>query len=247
MTITVFLKTGEGKIICDDSLLIDNQVIDSDEVIVFSDMHPLCIAVADGVGGNAGGHDASMFILQHIAQSISSLEDGTQIQKFLIETNRELIEFASKFADKANMATTLTGIFEINNCMYVAHVGNTRLYTLQGNYLKQITADHTTYQWLMMHGNYQEADSCNKSEIISCFGGGSADLLKMLTVTQPFEEYEPAVLVLTSDGIHDHIDIDSFEEILSENIPMRERLEKAWRLAKEKGSADDCSIIVMEK
>ena len=61
------------------------------------------------------------------------------------------------------------------------------------------------------------------------------------------EEYEPTIIVLTSDGIHDYVDIDSFEEILTETIPMQERLEKIWRLAKENGSADDCSIIVMEK
>lgn len=247
MTITVLLKTGEGKNICDDSLLIDEQIIDTDEITVLSSTQPMCIALADGVGGNAGGHDASTFLLHRIAEGISLLEDGKQLNNLLSDINRDLIKFASESADKANMATTFTGVFEMKDGIYVAHVGNTRLYVLQGNYLKQITSDHTTYQWLMMHGNYQEADSCNKSEIISCFGGGSTGLLKMLNVIQPFEEYEPTIIVLTSDGIHDYVDIDSFEEILTETIPMQERLEKIWRLAKENGSADDCSIIVMEK
>lgn len=247
MVITLLLKTGEGKEICDDSILINDQIFSSDKLVACREYRPMYIAIADGVGGNAGGHDASDFLLRYIKRNKELIYNREEILNFLYTANKELIAFASKTPDKTSMATTFTGIFLLNDHIYVAHVGNTRLYVFQGNYLKQITVDHTTYKWLMMHGNYQEAEECNKSEIISCFGGGSNDLLRLLTVESPFEDYKPEAFVLTSDGIHDYVDIDTFEQIFAEDTTMEARLEKLWKTAKERGSTDDCSIIVIEK
>lgn len=247
MVITVLLKTGEDKSVCEDSLLVGDHIIRSDGVRSFMDDQPSCIAVADGVGGNAGGADASQFLLEYIARNLNTVNDGNHMQKFLREANEQLLKFGSITVDKADMATTFSGIFWIKNHMYISHVGNTRIYTKQGDYLKQITTDHTTYQWLMMHSDVQKAEDCDKSEIISCFGGGSSDLLKMLTVSQTFEGYEPSAIILTSDGIHDYIDIDTFEEILSEDDLIEKKLEKVWEKARSNGSIDDCSIIVVEK
>ena len=53
------------------------------------------------------------------------------------------------------------------------HCGNSRIYSLQGNFLKQVTEDQTTYQWLMATGNIEAAEHCNKSEIRGAFGGGA--------------------------------------------------------------------------
>lgn len=98
----------------------------------------------------------------------------------------------------------------------------------------------------MMQGNYEVADNCNKSEIISCFGGGDESLLKMLSIETISSETIPHILIMTTDGIHDYVDIDTFEEIVSEQIPINERAINLWETAKEKGSCDDCSIIIME-
>ena len=53
---------------------------------------------------------------------------------------------------------------------YLFHVGNTRVYGLQGNYLKQLTEDQTTYQWLLNIGQIEAARSVIRMQITQLFG-----------------------------------------------------------------------------
>lgn len=245
--ITTLVQTGVGKEICDDGVFDGNSIITHDAVVINESESNSWIAVADGVGGNAGGHEASTFLLEYINTNYKNTNEEMGLYSMLKDANEHLIEFAKGLSGKENMATTFTGIFFGEEDIKIAHSGNTRIYALQGNYLKQLTSDHTTYQWLMMQGNYEVADTCNKSEIISCFGGGDESLLKMLSIeTIPIESI-PNILIMTTDGIHDYVDIDTFEDIISEQISIKERAIKLWRISKEKGSCDDCSVLIMER
>ena len=98
----------------------------------------------------------------------------------------------------------------------------------------------------MMQGDTKSADTCNKSEIISCFGGRDETLLKMLSIETIPTEALPKVLIMTTDGIHDYVDIDTFENIITEQIPIAERIAKLWKNAKDNGSCDDCSIVIID-
>lgn len=247
MIVTALVKTGIGKEICDDSVFNGESIISQDAVIVIEKIESSWFAVADGVGGNAGGHEASTYLLDYIQYNYGKTNDELTLDLLLKDANRSLIDYAQKITGKEQMATTFTGVFLGNEGLKIAHSGNTRLYALQGRYLKQLTSDHTTYQWLMRQGNYEAADTCNKSEIISCFGGGDDDLLKMLSVETILMESIPNTLILTSDGIHDYVDIDTFEEILCEPIPIKERVVNLWKKAQELGSCDDCSVLIMER
>ncbi len=245
--ITSLVKTGVGKEMCDDAVFDGNKIITHDDSTINRKDSNSWIAIADGVGGNAGGHEASTFLLEYIHENYVSNDKKTDLYAMLKEANEQLIAYAQEISRKENMATTFTGIFFEIGEVKIAHSGNTRVYALQGSYLKQLTLDHTTYQWLMMQGDTKSADTCNKSEIISCFGGRDETLLKMLSIEIIPTEALPKVLIMTTDGIHDHVDINTFENIITEQIPIAERIAKLWKKAKENGSCDDCSILIMER
>lgn len=98
----------------------------------------------------------------------------------------------------------------------------------------------------MMQGNHEAANNCNRSEIISCFGGGDESFLKMLSIEIVSLESLPHVLIMTTDGIHDYVDIDTFEESVVEQLSVEEIVANLWKIAKARGSRDDCSIIIVE-
>lgn len=246
MIISSLVKTGCGKEICDDSVFDGCCVINNTDFSSNS-QNSEWIAVADGVGGYAGGNEASRFILEYIQDNYVFISEVNTLFSLLHDANGEMIKYATSIDGKENMATTFTGLFFGDEDVKIAHVGNARVYALQGNYLKQITRDHTTYQWLMMQGNFEAAGACNKSEITSCFGGGDVSLLKGLSIDTLLLEELPKVLVLTTDGIHDYLDIDTLEAIITEPISIEERMKKIWKAAKENGSCDDCSIIIIEE
>jgi protein phosphatase len=71
-----------------------------------------------------------------------------------------------------------------------------------------------------------------------------ADKMEIKDIT---EQIEDKPLLLTSDGIHDHLSVDEMEQILAEDTSMRERLEKMIHHAIVNGSKDDISVVYVQK
>lgn len=243
MKVYATTQIGVGKTVCDDSVLVNDVILNNDSVDI-CDAEIKMICVADGVGGNSGGKDASQFVLNQLA-SISDINDIDDLKTKLLYINDELISYSKKEVDKNQMATTLTGIAKCNDKLLLFHVGNTRLYAMQGSYLKQISKDHTTYQYLMMRGCYEEAEACNKNEIMYCFGGGNGSFASGLTVCEIYDGEIPKTLVLTSDGIHDYVSIDDIEEIIAREEDDSVIADRLISKARENGSTDDASIVLI--
>ena len=130
---------------------------------------------------------------------------------------------------------------------YLIHAGNTRLYVMQGSYLKQLTTDHTTYNWLMECGQYEAAETCRKSEINCCFGGGTQRYANRLIVEKVFGKYFPDTFLLTSDGIHDFVSLDCMEDALSSSDSDSEAAQIITDTARKNGSTDDTTIIILRR
>jgi len=242
--ITYKIQTGKNKTVCEDALYDGKKVISEAHGCRYVQT-PTIICVADGVGGNAGGEKAASFVLTKM-QEISTIKSSEDLKTILFSINDDLISYGLNIRGQEKMATTLTGVFFQDEHIYLAHCGNTRLYTIKGNYLKQMTVDHTTYQWLLSHGKFNEAEACNKSEILSAFGGGSSNYVSKLSVEEIFEKGIPDIVIITSDGIHDYISEDMMEEIIIAND--REGIvNKLISHAVNNGSCDDCTVVIIEK
>ena len=172
MNITIYSEKGYEKAICEDAALLNERII-SDSFSETQLNSRALVAIADGVGGNAGGELASRYVLNQFDKIDVENITAEKLHQFIENCNIGLLEYAKHFPGKENMATTLTGIILLPDTCFIFHVGNTRVYGLQGSYLKQFTKDQTTYQWLLDRGQIEEADTCNKNEITYCLGGGN--------------------------------------------------------------------------
>lgn len=230
-------RVGVYHEICEDAALVGMLVL-SDTTKTMRMPTEGFICVADGVGGNNGGATASRYVLE----ALVGTEDNNNLRDALIHINESLIEYAKETPDTFNMATTLTGIYCQEKSYQLFHIGNTRAFIKQGKYLKQITSDHTTYNWLKSRGNEEAAANCNKNEIMNCFGGGNPALLSKLMVSDvaPF-----SMMVLTTDGVHEYVDIDTLEDALFGEGSCEDRCESILNIAKDNGSEDDMTIIVI--
>lgn len=200
------------------------------------------ICVADGVGGNHGGADASSFVCNHLAAA--SILKREEIRPFLVKTNERLITKAKENPGLAFMATTLTGVYKLLDSYMLVHIGNTRAYVKQGKYLKQVTADHTTYNWLKSCGQQDAAEASNKNEITNCFGGNNPLLLGKLVVMdcQRF-----SLMLLTSDGVHEFVDLDTLEAILNGEGLYSDKCNEIIQTAKSAGSEDDMTVVILSR
>lgn len=245
MKIYVYSKIGNGKNVCEDAAMVADTII-SDSYYEIQSEQTHTVAIADGVGGNAGGDCASKYVLDKL-NAISMVDMSAEYLKQVIcDINEELLNYAATISGKENMATTLTGLIFSLDKGYMFHVGNTRVYGLQGNYLKQLTEDQTTYQWLINLGQIEVAERCNKNEITHCLGGGNIQYGSAVCV----KEYDTLTvykrLLLTTDGIHEYISIDELEDFIFgevSEITMQMLADKARR----NGSFDDQTIIVIDR
>ncbi len=245
MNITACVKSGTNHHICDDTAFVGETIID-EGVSHFQIDEVGILGVADGVGGNLGGKEASRFVCQQFSQSVFE-KDEKSIILTAKRINDELLEYANGIPGKEKMATTFTALLSIAGMHYLVHVGNTRLYVSRGKYLKQVSMDHTTRQWLVSQGKEYAADHCNSHEINSCFGGGNGLLLNCLLVEQVFSEGFPRLLVLTSDGVHEFIDIDKLEELVFSSQDDEDIIQNIITEAENNGSTDDKTVILMRE
>lgn len=239
------VEIGIDKHDCEDTAIFNGESVSNRSTYINADTLQ-CVAVADGVGGNAGGKLASTFLTNRFSQTDFSQFSAEDLRQFVNNVNTELISHASMIPGKAEMATTLTCVVSINDGYYLIHAGNTRLYVVQGSYLKKITEDHTTYNWLMRYGQLEAAAQCNKSEINCCFGGGNMRYADQLVIDK-LSDSCPRTLVLTSDGIHDFVDIDVIEEALMTSKSDHDAAKIIRNTARENGSKDDISIVILRR
>lgn len=242
MKITYVSKTGKSKSESQDCILVNDQVINNYAGNLEMPLERLCIA--DGVGGVPGGYEASSFVLNKFLKD-KSYKSGEELRRSLVSINDELIKYASGLEGKKAMATTFTGIARIGAEVWLMHAGNTRLYSWAGEKLEQLTTDHTNYQAMVKTGAIEPDDSCMDRNIIyCCFGTGKREYLSALQVEQLRLGYVPEYIILTSDGIHDHIDNERFGQILKENLDDRNKILALLACAEENGSTDDCTIVI---
>jgi len=238
----VVVQRGVGREQCEDTVLVgDMPICDDSAKLSISTTNTIC--VADGVGGNAGGHFASTFVAERIRGLSDAEPDKMKLRQLLNDINIDLIvEGNAKGFPTA--ATTLTGIVFTGNKERLVHIGNTRAYALQGKYLKQLTEDHTVYNRLLKMGKIDDASQSRKNEITNCFGGGNASLLENIIISD-MQEFN--TLLLTSDGVHDYIGIDELECLMTSNILSVKTCNNIIQAAIDAGSKDDISVVIVQK
>ena len=184
------------------------------------------IAVADGVGGEAGGDVASTAAIEALAKNFaapsfresarSALGDAVQ------RANAAVLE-ASKDERFSRTATTLVAAAIRGREAAIANVGDSRAYLIRGRGIRQLTTDH----------------SGDRTSSITRFVGDARGVQPDIFV----ETLQPADrLVLCSDGLTRHVTDDEIAAAMADE-PSR-AADALVALAKARGGEDNITVIV---
>lgn len=242
----IYAMTEKGEHSENEDRILINDTIVSDGTFETECDGNLKICVADGVGGNNAGAVASSFVCENLKNIVPSGK------KDLVDINSRLLMKSTKNANYNGMATTLSGICISDEKARSFHIGNTRIYVFQGSYIKQITEDHTSVNWLVKTGKLskKEAETYDRrNEITACFGGGNPALINSLVFEESNEVLSNAKrIVLTSDGVHEYVSVDELEDVLNnEALEPISMCNEILNLAKANGSTDDKSIVIIDR
>lgn len=210
------------------------------------------IAVADGMGGHAGGEVASKVAITTLAQTLPFLNndemDPESLEDFLLsallDVDNEIAETQAENDRLAGMGTTLTAIALYRNQAYVLHAGDSRAYRLRGKELTQLTKDHSVVQELIDSGAISESEAAShpqRSVLTNVFmGQGNITPLLISYEAKPGDKF-----LLCSDGLNNVVSNSEIQEALK-NSNQSEILGNLITLTYERGAPDNVTIVVAE-
>ena len=201
---------------------------------------PLIFAVADGMGGHEGGEVASNMALELLKEKLVSLPEESTIE-FIRSTFQEIhleVLRMGREMDKNGMGTTLTGCIFWKTKFYVFNIGDSRVYRFRGDYIAQLTRDHSLRE-------ETGDETLQKNIITSCIGGGIEEI--RIDVTDFSSKIaENDLFFLMSDGIVDSLTDDDLEiSFQTKDRSLGDTLREVLELSLEKGSTDNVTGILI--
>jgi PPM family protein phosphatase len=118
------------------------------------------IAVADGMGGHAGGEVASAIAINTLEALLpvitdTSIDIDSREDLFLnlsYEVDAEILRVSKERPELSGMGTTLTALAITNNQVDLLHIGDSRCYLWRDKKLTRLSYDHTVMQELLDQG-----------------------------------------------------------------------------------------------
>lgn len=109
----------------------------------------LLAVLCDGIGGHKAGEVAAELAVNLISETIAK-SNGKSPLVFLEQgihlANQAIYEAASQDEQKKGMGSTCACVFLRGNQLYAATVGDSRIYLMRGDRIRQISIDHTWIQ-----------------------------------------------------------------------------------------------------
>jgi len=166
------------------------------------------IAVADGMGGHAGGEVASAIAIKKLQELVPISQDvhidADSIEDILAqsitEIDNEILRVANENLDLRGMGTTLTALLLHEDRIALIHIGDSRAYRLRDGELEQLSLDHTVLQELIDQGKLtiSEANEHPQRSLLTQVLMGSGNLDPVLVV---YERKAGDRYLLCSDGL----------------------------------------------
>ena len=203
--------------------------------------------VADGMGGHAKGDVAS----QMIVNSLKKIHEGTNLTRYidaiedrLLDVNDKLLEKARASHNKATIGSTVVIMLAFEKyCTYI-WAGDSRLYRLRQNELRQITTDHSQVELYVEQGliTREEALYHPHSNMITRAIGATEELFLDMDM-QELERNDR--YLLCSDGLTKHILDYELESMVKKGTP-EEACRKLIDTTLERGAGDNVSVIIVD-
>lgn len=213
------------------------------------------LMVADGVGGMAGGEEASGVTLDTLTRYVMATTEAFQLsdiegearflmrlQESVIRVHDRVLDLGSRDPARAGMATTLTLAYIAWPKAYVIQVGDSRCYHLCDTKLVRVTRDQTLVEDLVAEGVLQpeEAEASQLRSILSsAIGGPVANPVTTRAVLSWNDQ-----LMLCTDGLTKHVSDEEIGEILRASATAEEGCRQLVDLALERGGKDNVTVVI---
>ncbi len=206
------------------------------------------LLLADGMGGASAGDYASRFFVEKLVSYIGRQPEGTPevtaLRQGITEINRKLYEESMRRPELKGMGTTAVAATISDDTLYVANVGDSRLYLIRKGII-QVTKDHSYVEEMVSLGllKRESLDYRKNKNYITRAIGTDRDV--------DIDFFELSLLpgdliLLCSDGLTNMLDDDSIYAVVSGAGSLSDRARRLIREANQNGGKDNISVILAE-
>jgi protein phosphatase len=201
------------------------------------------MAVADGLGGETSGSLAASTAVDFLDKSLNGNRmDEKDFAGILKKAGDKIISFVEKDENLHGMGTTLTTAGVTQSRAFWAHIGDSRLYHYSDGVLVQISKDHRILQELIDHGDISPQEARNHplaNALEQCIG--TPDIHPE---SGTFAVKEGDYLILTTDGLHEHVHPAIMESVLESSLKLPAMTDILIEEAIASGSRDDLTVVL---
>ncbi|MBQ9983130.1 MAG: Stp1/IreP family PP2C-type Ser/Thr phosphatase [Lachnospiraceae bacterium] len=220
--------------------------------IFFSDRSignlPNLYIVADGMGGHQAGDYASAHAVSWFVDYVRQCEYKnpiTILKTGIARINDMLLEQSSQHSELKGMGTTFVIAVILQDKMYVANIGDSRLYVM-GEEARQVTLDHSLVEELIRTGQLDRRRvrfHPEKNIITRALGTGREAVPDFFEII--LQENEK--VLLCTDGLTNMIEDDEIRDIVMQKQFIDKICEQLIERANYYGGKDNIGVIVIEQ
>lgn len=216
-----------------------------------------CILAAaiDGLGGYEGGELAAKIANEKIVEYLNNSLHGERIEllkQAVTYANNAIVEASCKDDAYAQMGCVLTtAIFDVTNHLaYMAHVGDSRLYSFHNGALKKLSHDHSFVGYLEDNGDLTEEQAMNHpnrnmvDRVLGHQHHRSFDQDFIESSTFPLKPN--TTFLFCSDGLTDMITSSTISGILRRDCDLNEKKDALIQAALDAGGKDNITVVLVE-
>ena len=207
-------------------------------------------AVADGMGGHAGGDVASAIAIERLRHLDQHFDEPDQaelsLRQTVAATAGDLIDVAARKPQLAGLGTTVSSIVMVDEYAVIAHIGDSRIYLFRDGALTQITTDHSFVQRLVETGRITPEEARyhpRRSVLMRVLGDMDVDpeVDTFIMPTRPGDRW-----LLCSDGLSGVVDDSHIAKALRQEMPPGRTADTLLRQALDGGAPDNVTVVIVD-
>lgn len=218
----------------------------SDNLDTYSDKGQLFI-VADGIGGHAGGREASSLAVETISKTYfntTSSDTGGSLRIAIEEANKVIHQKAKTSEKFGRMGTTCTVMVFQNSIGTIGQLGDSKVYKIENGKIEQLTMEHTQLNEMLKEGILNEEEAKNypaKSALSRALGMEEkvkVDIIDNILLTPG------QIFILCTDGLS-KVNKEEILNLAAQNSP-KESCGMLIALANERGGKDNVTVQIIK-
>lgn len=201
-------------------------------------------SIADGVGGNAHGDYAAELASKLFLDLLYSSAER-KLSHIFLQINKGLRKAVENKPELKGMLTTLSSCVIGQKKLWFAHVGDSRIYVINGSGITRITEDHSEAFKLIREGKLKEEDLefyPRKNVLTDAIGLEKTPSIQSGTWTL----LPGDVVLLTTDGVHGVVKDERLHEVFLNSRDIQEFKANLIKEVKLSSPSDNYSFVIVK-